>query len=118
MPGLAFWILYFITGWAGLAWAAVILLLPVAGLGMAVVTLGLPDPGGRHSRCSLSWSMTPLKIAGELPVFLPVRGSFADLTLSGRHRAKNMGASPGAALLRHKQRREEQTRWNTCLSSN
>jgi len=52
MTGLAFWILYLITGWSGLAWTAVILLVAVAGLGMATVTLGLADPGGRRGRSS------------------------------------------------------------------
>ena len=40
--GLLVWIIYLVTGWAGVAWTAVGLLLPVAGLGMAMVTIGLP----------------------------------------------------------------------------
>jgi hypothetical protein len=39
--GLLVWIIYLATGWAALAWAAVGLLLPVAGLGMAMLTIGL-----------------------------------------------------------------------------
>jgi hypothetical protein len=39
--GLLVWIGYLATDEAGLAWAAVGLLLPVAGLGMAMVTIGL-----------------------------------------------------------------------------
>jgi len=39
--GLLVWIIYLATDWAVLAWAAVGLLLPVAGLGMAMLTLGL-----------------------------------------------------------------------------
>jgi hypothetical protein len=39
--GLLVWISYLATDEAGLAWAAVGLLLPVAGLGMAMVTIGL-----------------------------------------------------------------------------
>ena len=39
--GLLVWIIYLATGWAALAWAAVGLLLPVAGLGMAMLTSGL-----------------------------------------------------------------------------
>jgi hypothetical protein len=47
--GLLVWVIYLIADWAPLAWAAVGLLLPVAGLGLAVATLGLPGrptPGG------------------------------------------------------------------------
>jgi hypothetical protein len=40
--GLLVWIIYLVTGWAAVAWTAVGLLLPVAGLGMAMVTIGLP----------------------------------------------------------------------------
>jgi hypothetical protein len=36
------WIIYLVVGWAALAWTAVGLLLPVAGLGMAVLSIGLP----------------------------------------------------------------------------
>jgi hypothetical protein len=40
--GLVGWICYLAAGWAALAWVSAGLLLPVAGLGMALVTLGLP----------------------------------------------------------------------------
>jgi hypothetical protein len=40
--GLAFWVAYLATGWAALAWVAVVVLLPVAGLGMATLVTGLP----------------------------------------------------------------------------
>lgn len=49
MTGLAFWVLYLITGWAALAWTAVLLLLPVAGLGMAVLIVGLPGRDARRA---------------------------------------------------------------------
>jgi hypothetical protein len=42
LTGLAIWIAYLIAGWAALAWTAVGVLLPVAGLGMATVSIGLP----------------------------------------------------------------------------
>jgi manganese efflux pump family protein len=42
LSGLVIWIAYLITGWAALAWAAVGVLLPVAGLGMATLANGLP----------------------------------------------------------------------------
>ena len=40
--GLALWVVYLVTGWAALAWVAVGVLLPVAGLGMATLVNGLP----------------------------------------------------------------------------
>ena len=48
--GLVLWIGYLAAGWNALAWAAVAALLPVAGLGMAALAIGLPasvaaDPG-------------------------------------------------------------------------
>jgi manganese efflux pump family protein len=46
LTGLAVWAAYLATGWAALAWVAVVVLLPVAGLGMATLTIGLPQ----HSR--------------------------------------------------------------------
>lgn len=42
LSGLAVWIAYLVTGWAALAWVAVAVLLPVAGLGMATLAIGLP----------------------------------------------------------------------------
>ena len=64
--GLALWASFMLSGWAALAWIAVGLLAPVAGLGLGVLLLGLPrparpgagsaaartaDPGaGRHDR--------------------------------------------------------------------
>lgn len=43
--GLALWVVFLIAGSPALAWIAGALLLPVAGLGLGLVTLGLP--GGR-----------------------------------------------------------------------
>jgi manganese efflux pump family protein len=42
LSGLVIWVAYLVTGWAALAWVAVAVLLPVAGLGMATLTVGLP----------------------------------------------------------------------------
>jgi hypothetical protein len=42
LTGLVIWIAYMIAGWAALAWTAVGVLVPVAGLGMATVSIGLP----------------------------------------------------------------------------
>jgi manganese efflux pump family protein len=42
LSGLVIWVVYLVTGWAALAWTAVGVLLPVAGLGMATLAVGLP----------------------------------------------------------------------------
>jgi hypothetical protein len=42
LTGLVIWVAYMVAGWAALAWTAVGVLLPVAGLGMAALTVGLP----------------------------------------------------------------------------
>jgi manganese efflux pump family protein len=48
--GLALWVVYLVTGWAALAWVAVGVLLPVAGLGMATLVNGLPGRRAAASR--------------------------------------------------------------------
>lgn len=45
--GLAAWVSYLLTGWAGLAWAAVGLLMLAIGLGISTVTLWTPFPRPR-----------------------------------------------------------------------
>ena len=42
LSGLVFWVAYLATGWAALAWVAVAVLLPVAGLGMATLVTACP----------------------------------------------------------------------------
>ena len=42
LTGLVLWAIYLAVGWSALAWAAVSILLPVAGLGMATLAVGLP----------------------------------------------------------------------------
>jgi hypothetical protein len=42
--GLVLWTVFVATEWVALAWVATGLLLPVAGLGMAVLVIGLPSP--------------------------------------------------------------------------
>ena len=42
LSGLVIWVAYLIAGLAALAWVAVGVLLPVAGLGMAALAIGLP----------------------------------------------------------------------------
>jgi hypothetical protein len=51
LSGLVIWVAYLIAGWTALAWTAVGVLLPVAGLGMATVSIGLP---GRAPRAAAS----------------------------------------------------------------
>jgi len=54
--GLLVWVGYLVTGAAALAWIAVGLLLPVAGFGMALLTLGRsgrPGPGPARRRAPL-----------------------------------------------------------------
>ena len=42
VTGLVLWIAFLLAGWPVLAWTAGALLIPVAGLGMGLVTVGLP----------------------------------------------------------------------------
>jgi hypothetical protein len=42
--GLVLWVSFMLSGWTPLAWTALGLLAPVAGLGMGVLLLGLPAP--------------------------------------------------------------------------
>jgi len=51
LSGLVIWVAYLATGWAALAWVAVGVLLPVAGLGMATLTVALP---GRRTAAASS----------------------------------------------------------------
>jgi hypothetical protein len=44
LTGLAGWACYLVTGWVGLAWTAVGMLMPAIGLGISTVTLWTPYP--------------------------------------------------------------------------
>jgi hypothetical protein len=52
--GLVLWVSFLLSGWVALAWTALAILAPVAGLGMGVLLLGLPGPArplpGRRAR--------------------------------------------------------------------
>ena len=71
LGGLLLWLIYLVTGWSALAWTAVGVLLPVAGLGMATLVVGLP---------------------GRSPSVLPVRQA---PVLAGRLVADRPTGSPG-----------------------
>ena len=58
LSGLVLWAAYLTTGWAALAWVAVGVLLPVAGLGMATLTVGLP---GRRAAAAAS-GVSPVRV--------------------------------------------------------
>jgi hypothetical protein len=42
--GLVLWACFMLSGWVALAWTALAILVPVSGLGMSVLLLGLPGP--------------------------------------------------------------------------
>ena len=52
--GLVCWTGYVLSGVAAVAWLAVFLLLPVAGLGIATLMLAIPDPAPRASTAQRS----------------------------------------------------------------
>jgi hypothetical protein len=61
--GLVIWIIFMVTGWTALAWAALGILAPVAGLGMGVLALGLGSP--RPPRHTDAAGVTPGAAAGQ-----------------------------------------------------
>lgn len=83
LGGLVLWLIYLVTGWPALAWAAVGVLLPVAGLGMATLVVGLP---GRS--LALANRRAPV-LAGR--AFVPSAGH----PVAGRLVADRPAGSPG-----------------------
>jgi hypothetical protein len=86
--GLVLWSLYMITGQAAIAWVAVGLLAPVAGLGMGVLVLGLPSPrpfGAASAPATPTARVRALASArsgGRQPVFvIAAHGLFAVVAL-------------------------------------
>jgi manganese efflux pump family protein len=71
LGGLVFWVTYLIAGWVLMAWTAVGVLLPVAGLGMATVVIGFPTAGtgtagvGRIGKVPAPGRLSPLVVAGH-----------------------------------------------------
>ncbi len=70
--GLMVWVIYLIAGWTPLAWTAVGLLLPIAGLGLALATLGLPGQSGAIDVPATAGTAAT-RARGRVPV-LPVAG--------------------------------------------
>ena len=80
--GLMVWVIYLFAGWTALAWTAVGLLLPIAGLGVAMVTLGLPgsQSGAVGVLANAGTAATPAR--GRVPVlFIAGHGLLAATTV-------------------------------------
>lgn len=71
--GLMVWVIYLIAGWTPLAWTAVGLLLPIAGLGLALATLGLPGSQSGAAAVPATAGTAATRARGRVPV-LPVAG--------------------------------------------
>src|SRR5262249_60072474 len=69
--GLALWAAYTLTGWAPLAWSAVLVLMPAIGLGLSTVTLLTPfpppDSAGRAGAGGQLAAPPPDALARRLP---------------------------------------------------
>jgi hypothetical protein len=87
LTGLVIWIVYMVAGWAALAWTAVGVLLPVAGLGMATLAVGLP---GLPSLPGLSGRPVPA-VAGSAPAGSSTGGSVPGGSVPG-------GSVPGGSV--------------------
>lgn len=78
LSGLVFWVAYLATGWAALAWVAVAVLLPVAGLGMATLVTGLPAPRAATRQRGTGTVAVPAKLA---PLVVAAHGALAVATM-------------------------------------
>jgi hypothetical protein len=90
--GLALWVAYLVTDWAPLAWAAVAVLLPVAGLGMATLVTGLP---GRRATTSQGHSGGTGAGGGDIAAGDAASIQLAGAGTSGSTRTATIGASTG-----------------------
>jgi len=72
VTGLGIWIAFLVTGLVLLAWIAVVMVVIIAGLGMAVLSAALPEP---------SQSSAPAGRPGPPVVVIAVHGIFATLTI-------------------------------------
>jgi hypothetical protein len=78
LGGLVIWAAYLVAGWAALAWTAVGVLLPVAGLGMATVSVGLPGRAPADPAAGGPAGESPLSTGGIGAIGTAVAGR-ADL---------------------------------------
>jgi manganese efflux pump family protein len=95
VAGLLAWGVYLVTGLAAAAWTGCVLLLPVAGLGMALVSLWLPE----RSLATATVTAAQAVPAGAAPgVVAPAgMGTAPGVgTAPGRGTAPGVGTAPGA----------------------
>ncbi len=80
--GLLVWVSYLLADWAPLAWIAVGLLILITGLGLSVVTLGLPGRRSDVANVPASASPAARPVRGRVPVALIAgHGLFAAATV-------------------------------------
>ncbi len=76
LAGLAVWVAYMIAGWSALAWVCVGVLLPIAGLGMAALAIGLPGaPSPTAAQAAVTGSAAgPAPAGGPVAIGTAVAG--------------------------------------------
>ncbi len=83
--GLGAWIGYLLTRWAPVAWIALAILLPVAGLGMATLIQAIPDPdpapGGDPVRDPPALPSVAVRTRKMPVVMIAAHGALATATL-------------------------------------
>ncbi len=83
--GLGIWIGYLLTRWAPVAWIALAILLPVAGLGMATLIQAIPDPdpatGGDPVRHPPALPYAAVRTRKMPVVMIAAHGALATATL-------------------------------------
>jgi hypothetical protein len=79
--GLVLWTVFMATGWAALAWIALGLLAPVAGLGLSVLLLGLPRPARAPLGRRRTGSSTGTRTGGFPVLAAAAHGLFVVLVL-------------------------------------
>jgi hypothetical protein len=79
--GLGTWIGYLLTLWAPVAWIALAILLPVAGLGMATLIQAIPDPDGGPVRDPPALPSAAVRTRKIPVVMIAAHGALATATL-------------------------------------
>jgi hypothetical protein len=107
LSGLVIWVAYLATGWAALAWTAVGVLLPVAGLGMATLAVGLPGYRTRtatgHNGPAVTESDHSVANGHDASILTFDAGTAGDLTTdtgTGGARASRIGAGGAQTISR------------------